>query len=128
MEQGCCRLGSRRSVYANPIFGIQPTGGSTSIRAFFTPLRQAGAAAREMLRQAAVTECAVPVSKCTAVRGMIGLDAHIRSIARDTRARGQGASADALGRQIEFDRPTTRRIITKCSNGSSISLRTPARG
>jgi isoquinoline 1-oxidoreductase beta subunit len=43
-------------AYANPIFKMQATGGSTSIRAFFVPLRQAGAAAREMLRQAAAAK------------------------------------------------------------------------
>src|SRR5439155_227376 len=36
--------------YVNPmLFGMQGTGGSTSVRAAYTPLRKAGAAAREML-------------------------------------------------------------------------------
>src|SRR4029077_737231 len=30
-------------LYANPVFGLQATGNSNSIRAFWTPLRQAGA-------------------------------------------------------------------------------------
>ena len=34
------------TLYANPVFGIQATGNSNSIRAFWKPLRQAGAAAR----------------------------------------------------------------------------------
>src|SRR5882757_3060634 len=34
--------------YANPAFGIQATGGSTSVRAFWEPLRKAGASARAM--------------------------------------------------------------------------------
>ena len=34
------------SAYANPLLGFQFTGGSTSVRAFYLPLRQAGAAAR----------------------------------------------------------------------------------
>src|SRR3989454_788718 len=40
-------------AYTNPMFGMQGTGGSTSVRAAYTPLRKAGAAAREMLVAAA---------------------------------------------------------------------------
>src|SRR3974390_3720438 len=40
-------------LYANPTFGVQVTGNSNSIRAFWKPLRAAGAAARLMLVQAA---------------------------------------------------------------------------
>ena len=37
-------------LYGNPaIGGAQVTGGSTSIRGFYKPLREAGAAARQML-------------------------------------------------------------------------------
>src|SRR5256885_16057734 len=37
-------------AYVNPmLFGMQGTGGSSSVRAAYTPLRKAGAAAREML-------------------------------------------------------------------------------
>ncbi len=42
-------------LYGNPIIGVQMTGGSTSIRAFYLPLRKAGAAAREMLITAAAS-------------------------------------------------------------------------
>src|SRR5258708_31155778 len=40
-------------LYANPTFGIQVTGNSNSVRAFWMPLRKAGAAARAMMLQAA---------------------------------------------------------------------------
>jgi isoquinoline 1-oxidoreductase beta subunit len=36
-------------AYTNPLFGMQGTGGSTSVRAAWMPLRKAGAAAREMV-------------------------------------------------------------------------------
>ncbi|MGA8005409.1 MAG: molybdopterin cofactor-binding domain-containing protein, partial [Burkholderiales bacterium] len=36
-------------AYANPMFGMQATGGSASVRGFWEPMRKAGAAAREML-------------------------------------------------------------------------------
>ena len=58
-------------VYANPLFGMQATGGSTSIRAFSEPLRKVGAAAREMLRTAAAQEWNVPVAECKAEKGYI---------------------------------------------------------
>ena len=37
------------AAYNNPMFGMQATGGSTTVRAHWTPVRQAGAAARQML-------------------------------------------------------------------------------
>jgi len=40
-------------LYANPTFGIQVTGNSNSIRAFWLPLRKAAAGARAILIQAA---------------------------------------------------------------------------
>src|ERR1700712_3950923 len=42
--------------YANPAFGIQATGGSKSVRAFWKSLRAAGATARAMLVQAAAQQ------------------------------------------------------------------------
>lgn len=42
--------------YFHPWFGIQATGGSTSVRAMWKPLREAGAAARSMLVSAAAQE------------------------------------------------------------------------
>jgi isoquinoline 1-oxidoreductase beta subunit len=40
-------------LYANPTFGLQVTGNSNSVRAFWLPLRKAAAGARAMLVQAA---------------------------------------------------------------------------
>jgi len=40
---------SSDKLYGNPMFGIQATGNSNSIRAFWKPLRVAGASARAML-------------------------------------------------------------------------------
>src|SRR6202049_2882487 len=45
-------------LYGNPTFQIQVTGNSNSIRAFWKPLRDAGAAARAMLVQAAAERMA----------------------------------------------------------------------
>ncbi len=57
--------------YKNPIFGSQGTGGSTSIRGSFTPLRKAGAAARQMLLTAAAAHWSVDVSTVRAEMGEV---------------------------------------------------------
>jgi isoquinoline 1-oxidoreductase subunit beta len=49
------------ALYANPATGNQSYGGSRSIRDHLTMWRKAGAAGREMLRQAAAAEWGVPV-------------------------------------------------------------------
>src|SRR5260221_13388656 len=46
-------------LYANPVFGIQVTGNSNSIRSFWKPLRTAAASARVMLVQAAAQQWSV---------------------------------------------------------------------
>src|SRR5689334_7090838 len=58
-------------AYINPMFGMQGTGGSTSIRAAYTPLRKAGAAAREMLVAAACQTWAVDRVDCRTERGAV---------------------------------------------------------
>src|SRR3989442_8797368 len=57
--------------YVNPLFGMQGTGGSTSVRAAWMPLRKAGAAAREMLVAAAAQTWKVNKSECRAERGAV---------------------------------------------------------
>src|SRR5881396_1282506 len=59
-------------AYANPLlFGMQATGGSRSVRAAYTPLRKAGAAAREMLVAAAAETWGVDKSACHADKGAV---------------------------------------------------------
>ncbi len=58
-------------LYANPLLGIQATGGSTSVRAFWEPLRKAGASARAMLVQAAAAQWQVDPAGCTAANSEI---------------------------------------------------------
>src|SRR2546426_281342 len=58
-------------AYTNPMFGMQGTGGSTSVRAAFTPLRKAGAAARELLVAAAAQTWSVDKAECRAERGAV---------------------------------------------------------
>ena len=58
-------------AYANTMFGEQSTGGSTSIRSSYEPLRRAGAAAREMLVAAAAAAWNVPSTECRADAGAV---------------------------------------------------------
>lgn len=58
-------------LYGNPIFGIQVTGNSNSIRAFWMPLRKAGATARMMLVAAAAETWHVDPAICTTAAGEV---------------------------------------------------------
>src|SRR6202011_561987 len=54
-----------------PTFGIQVTGNSNSIRAFWKPLRDAGAGARAMLVEAAAQQWQVHPASCTTSNGEV---------------------------------------------------------
>jgi isoquinoline 1-oxidoreductase subunit beta len=58
-------------LYSNPLLGVQATGGSTSVRAFWTPLRKAGATARAMLVQAAAEQWQVSPTSCSAANSVV---------------------------------------------------------
>lgn len=58
-------------AYKDPVWGSQSTGGSSSIRHMYDPLRKAGAAAREMLVLAAADFWKVPVAECTYELGTV---------------------------------------------------------
>lgn len=58
-------------AYINPLFGLQGTGGSTSVRGSWEPLLKAGATAREMLIEAAATKWGVEKSECRAEHGVV---------------------------------------------------------
>lgn len=59
------------ALYANAIIGIQNTGGSASVRAFWTPLRQAGAVGRHLLVAAAAKRWGVDPATCRAKNGTV---------------------------------------------------------
>jgi isoquinoline 1-oxidoreductase beta subunit len=58
-------------AYFNSIFPAQVTGGSTSVRAAWKPLREAGATARTMLVQAAANAWSVDPSECRTENGVV---------------------------------------------------------
>lgn len=55
----------------NTKFGGQFTGGSQSVRAYWKPLRTAGASARQMLREAAAKSWNVPVDEVSTKAGVL---------------------------------------------------------
>ncbi|WP_407156586.1 molybdopterin cofactor-binding domain-containing protein [Bradyrhizobium sp. STM 3557] len=59
------------ALYVNSIIGIQNTGGSASVRAFWTPLRQAGAVGRTLLIAAAAKHWNTNPSACRAKDGVV---------------------------------------------------------
>lgn len=58
-------------LYANLLFGVQGTGGSTAIANSWEQMRKAGAAARVMLVQAAAAAWKVPAGEITVSEGVI---------------------------------------------------------
>jgi isoquinoline 1-oxidoreductase beta subunit len=80
------------ALYRNPVLGVQATGNSNSIRAFWKPLREAGAASRAMLVQAAAQQWKVDPASCTASDGQVIHTPTGRKL-------GYGALAAAASRQ-----------------------------
>jgi isoquinoline 1-oxidoreductase beta subunit len=80
-------------LYANPVFGVQATGNSNSIRAFWTPLREAAAGARALLIEAAAKAWKVDVSTCRAEHSEVIHDATGRRLAYGALARAASAGS-----------------------------------
>ncbi|HTL05408.1 MAG TPA: molybdopterin cofactor-binding domain-containing protein [Gemmatimonadales bacterium] len=58
-------------AYVNTMIGVQITGGSTSVREGWEPLRKAGATARELLIAAAAAQWKVSPAECRAANGVV---------------------------------------------------------
>jgi isoquinoline 1-oxidoreductase subunit beta len=68
-------------AFINPMLGSQITGGSSSVKAFFEPLRKSAAAVREMLITAAAQTWNVAPDTCRAEAGKVVHTASKRSLA-----------------------------------------------
>ncbi|MBX7127480.1 MAG: molybdopterin-dependent oxidoreductase, partial [Cyclobacteriaceae bacterium] len=66
-QQVIVEMGPHDNVKLGPQF----TGGSNSVRMYWKPLREAGAAARQMLRDAAAATWGVPVEEVTTKAGVL---------------------------------------------------------
>ena len=80
-------------LYGNPLFGIQATGNSNSVRAWWKPLRTAGAGARAMLVQAAAKQWQVEPAECTTANSEVMHKASGRKLS-------YGALALAAGSEV----------------------------
>jgi isoquinoline 1-oxidoreductase beta subunit len=67
-------------LYANPMLGVQATGNSNSVRAFWKPLRQAGATTRACLVEAAARSWKVPAAECRTQEGTVVHDGTKRTL------------------------------------------------
>ena len=85
-------------LYANPMLGVQATGNSNSVRAFWTPLRKAAAGARLLLVAAAAKQWGVDPATCTTENGMVLHKASNRTL-------DYGALADQAGGTPPADPP-----------------------
>jgi isoquinoline 1-oxidoreductase beta subunit len=81
LEADLARVTLAQSI-GDPKYGDQNTDGSKSVRMMFAPLREAGAAARNMLEQAAADEWGVPVA--------------------EVRAENHGVKHEASGQRLEY--------------------------
>jgi isoquinoline 1-oxidoreductase beta subunit len=114
-------------LYANPMLTVQATGNSNSIRAFWKPLRQAGANARATLIEAAAAELHVAPTECRADSGMVIHNASGRRLAYGAlveRARMLKPSANAPLKSPEdfrlIGKPLKRLDTPGKTNGSVI--------
>ena len=60
-----------QAPHNNQLYGRQFTGGSQSVRSYWKPLREAGATARQMLREAAAQTWNVPIEEVTTKAGVL---------------------------------------------------------
>src|ERR1700674_1317111 len=97
--------------YFNPAFGMQGTGGSSSVRSSWDPMRKAGAAARDMLLQAAATDWKVDKSTCRTENGVIYHDASKRNVPYGGVAKA--ASKLPVPQNVPLKDPKKYRIIGK---------------
>ncbi|MEO0364247.1 MAG: xanthine dehydrogenase family protein molybdopterin-binding subunit [Pseudomonadota bacterium] len=88
--------------YANLLFGIQGTGGSTAIANSWMQLRTAAATARDLLLRAAAEQWQVPAGEVT-------IDAGRVQHAASGRESGFGALVSAAGQLTPIEKPTLKR-------------------
>ncbi|KGM35277.1 xanthine dehydrogenase family protein molybdopterin-binding subunit [Inquilinus limosus] len=102
------------ALYANPMLHVQTTGLSSSVRAFWTPLRQAGAAARMLLVTAAAKQWGVDPST---------LKAQLGQVTDGKRSLGYGELADAAA---QLPAPDPKTIALKAPKDFTL-VGTPAK-
>lgn len=70
-DSGIKRLAGHLTAKTMREFGLQATGGSSSIKDLWLPMREAGASARAMLVAAAAQGWGVPAAECSVAQGVV---------------------------------------------------------
>ena len=100
---------ANEKLYANPMLSIQATGNSNSIRAFWKPMRQAGATTRACLIEAAARGWNVPAQECRAQDGKVIHDRTGRTL--DYGALVERAAAITPPASVALKDPASFRLI-----------------
>jgi isoquinoline 1-oxidoreductase subunit beta len=98
-------------LYGNPVFGLQVTGNSNSIRAWWMSLRKAGASARAMLVQAAAQQWQVEPASCTTSNGEVIHSESGRKLSYGALA--QAASSETPPKDVALKDPNNFVLIGK---------------
>jgi isoquinoline 1-oxidoreductase beta subunit len=103
-------LAPAAAIFSDPVFGMQMTGGSSSIKNSYIQYREIGAAARAMLVAAAAKQWQVTVAECHAENGMVigplGYKASFGSLA-------QAAMQQNVPEIVELKKPVQFKLIGK---------------
>jgi isoquinoline 1-oxidoreductase beta subunit len=100
---------ANEKLYVNPMIGVQATGNSNSIRAFWKPLRQAGATTRACLVEAAARSWKVAAAECRTEEGRVIHDRTGRTL--DYGALVAGAAAIAPPQDVPLKDSAKFRLI-----------------
>jgi isoquinoline 1-oxidoreductase subunit beta len=98
-------------LYGDAILGAQITGGSTSIRAMWDPMRQAGAVCRTLLIAAAAKVWGVDAAACYAENGVVKHQGSDKSLAYGELA--TAASKLPVPKEVKLKTPDQFKLIGK---------------
>jgi isoquinoline 1-oxidoreductase beta subunit len=104
-----------RQADLDPVFGPQGTGGSSSIRTTWMPLRKTGATARAMLVAAAASTWGVDAATCEAAEGVIRHPPTGRSLRFGEVAKA--ASVLPIPGDVQLKKPASFRLIGRTRVG-----------
>lgn len=99
-EKVSVKMAPAAEPFKSPVWHMQVTGGSTSIRHRWDLLRQVGAAARQMLVEAAAEKWGIADKKCAAKEGKV--------IHPDGRSISYGQLAEAAGKRPVPEKPALK--------------------
>jgi isoquinoline 1-oxidoreductase beta subunit len=112
-------------AYFSPIFGMQGTGGSMSLRGAWTPVLQAGAVARDLLVTAAAQRWGVDKAVCRAENGAV---VNTETNARATYGSLAGAAAKLpVPAEVPLKDPKTFRLVGKPTPRLDTAIKTTGR-